>query len=392
MENPSSNRVATAFLRKARHSMKIRGMSPIDMLGRIRDLSDLIKGGADHLWEGRNTPDPTPAQVKAWRQERKALLELFGQFELGAVHLHDIKDWKMYQKMKVAYGGYPGGPGQYGDATEDPSIYHEEEVDPCEENPEYIGMSLDDVVGCAPDAVDDWMEAAEGVMAGLKRLGFKVREGKDWHEDGQLRMRIFIQGPLGKAEIDITGNIDPNGQLKRGWGLYAGIVRGADWWDLKHLKHGEIEMDGGNVRRFVKKVLEVWADGGMNRTRRASSKASAERVAAAFLKQGSWEIHKEWQAAYRSGMGDMQKRWTALLNKAGRQFKKDDWKLEPQSWLGHYNHGSDGARMDGMLFFEDLRNEARGTRETEDWLEANLGLSYNLTGRGYGKWSLSLEE
>ena len=184
---------------------------------------------------------------------------------------------------------YSGGPGQYGDATEDPSIYQEKEVDPCESNPEYADMSLSEVYECASDAVDDWTEAGEDVMAGLKRLGFKVREGKDWHEDGQLGMEIFIQGPLGKAEIVINGNIDPNGQLKRGWGLYAAIIKGADWWDLKHLKHGEIEMDGGNVRRFVKKVLDVWADGGLNRTRKASSKASAERVAAAFLKRATLE-------------------------------------------------------------------------------------------------------
>jgi hypothetical protein len=67
--------------------------------------------------------------------------------------------------------------------------------------------------------------------------------------------------------IDISGHIGPNGQLVRGHGLYTGIMKGADWWDFKHLKHGEVEMDGGNVRAFVKKVLEVWADGGMTRTR-----------------------------------------------------------------------------------------------------------------------------
>jgi hypothetical protein len=125
----------------------------------------------------------------------------------------------------------------------------------------------------------------------------------------------------------------------------------------------------------------------------ALPKGSEERRAIlSGLKQGSGDFHNEWQAAYRLGMGDLQKRWTGLLTKAGRQFKKDDWKLESGSWLGYYNHGSDGARMDGLLMFEDLRNQARGTRETEGWLEANLGLSYNLKGRGYGKWSLSLEE
>jgi len=221
-----------------------------------------------------------------------------------------------------------------------------------------------------------------------------VREGKDWHEDGELGMEIFIQGPLGKAEIVIAGNIDPNGQLKRGWGLYTAIIKGADWWDFKHLKHGEIEMDGGNVRRFVKKVLEVWADGGMKRTRKASSKASAERVAAAFLKQSAIPLHKEWDSAYRQGMASLQKIYGDLLKKTGRVFKSGGWELDPrQSFVSHRNHGSDGARMDGQLVFEDLTdNIPRGKSETEDWLEANIGLSYGLQNLGYGKWSLSLEE
>jgi hypothetical protein len=31
-------------------------------------------------------------------------------------------------------------------------------------------------------------------------------------------------------------------------------------------------------------------------------------------------------------------------------------------------------------------------RETEDWLEANIGLSYNLKGRGYGRWTLDITD
>tara|TARA_Y100000034_G_scaffold126060_1_gene176723 strand:+ start:529 stop:927 length:399 start_codon:yes stop_codon:yes gene_type:complete len=130
-----------------------------------------------------------------------------------------------------------------------------------------------------------------------------------------------------------------------------------------------------------------------DRTRKASSKASAERVAAAFLKQGSAPLHKEWDSAYRQGMASLQKIYGDLLKKTGRVFKSGDWELDPrQSFVSHRNHGSDGARMDGQLVFEDLRNEARGKSETEDWLGKHIGFSYGLQNLGYGKWSLSLEE
>ena len=227
--------------------------------------------------------------------DRKSLIRLAASFPKGSDERKAILvgfQGDMLVASTSERSAYSGGPGQYGDATEDPGYDADREEernrDPCESNPEYTGMSLDEVYECAPDAVDAWKDAGEDVMAGLKRLGFKVREGKDRHEDGQLGMEIFIQGPLGKAQIVINGNIEPNGQLKRGWGLYTAIIKGGDWWDFKHLKHGEVEMDGGNVRRFVKKVLDVWADGGLKRTRKASSDRQALiRLASALPKGGN---------------------------------------------------------------------------------------------------------
>jgi hypothetical protein len=156
-------------------------------------------------------------------------------------------------------------------------------------------MDMDESAEHDPEAWDDYTDAMIGIEAGLKRLGFKVQgdaHGGDTEWDDGLHKwstELDIQGPFGKARIEISGTVSKDRPgLERGAGFYTVIFRGGDWWDGKHLKHGEIEMDGGDPKRFVKKVLEVWADGGLNRTRKASSDRQALiRLASALPKGGN---------------------------------------------------------------------------------------------------------
>jgi hypothetical protein len=106
------------------------------------------------------------------------------------------------------------------------------------------------------------------------------------------------------------------------------------------------------------------------------------------------DFFSEWENTHTDGVRKLRQNYRKVLKNAEKAFKRGGWKLDlSKSFLDHYNHGSDGARMEGELVFEDLTdNIPRGKSETEDWLEANIGLSYNLKGRSYGRWTLDLTE
>lgn len=112
------------------------------------------------------------------------------------------------------------------------------------------------------------------------------------------------------------------------------------------------------------------------------------------------DFFSEWKNTHTVGVRKLRQNYLKVLKNAEKAFMRGGWKLDlSKSNLDHYNHGSDGARMEGVLVFEDLPNDAhgrnlqaRGMRETEDWLEANIGLSYNLKGRGYGRWTLDITD
>ena len=123
---------------------------------------------------------------------------------------------------------------------------------------------------------------------------------------------------------------------------------------------------------------------------------SVERKAilSGLSKQAKMVLHRAWRDTYNKLRAARLQAYIALVAKVGKVFASGDWKLDLQrSYISQYNEGSsDGARLEGMLYFEDLRNEARGERETEDWLESNLDYSYGLKNKGYGKWELDITE
>lgn len=332
MSKPSPNRIVAAFERKADpdYDWEVSGY-PIEedqgatakFRGTEKEFLRFYRDRRfDDLWDD--------IQIENYELRSRKILD---EWYVERNRLHKLASAGRVATAFVT-AGYPGGPGQYGDATEDPGIYREEEPDPCKDAPYHYDLDIDDVHDCEGEAVTDWMEAVEGVVAGLKRLGFKVREGREYFEEGQLEQPLTIQGPHGKAEIGITGTISERGGLER---IYTAIYRGADWWDFKHRNHGEIEMDNPNIRTFIKKVLEVWADGGLNRTRRA---ASAARVAAASLKQAalvqkrikaSLKIMRETGRSSTDSFGEAGD-WREYLGLLAVVFDSNDFGPVPMKW------------------------------------------------------------
>ena len=115
--------------------------------------------------------------------------------------------------------------------------------------------------------------------------------------------------------------------------------------------------------------------------------------AAWFGKTASLNLWTKWRKVTTHHDKLVRSSYQKLLQKLAADLKKDGGELDlRRSSLGSYNHGSDGTRMEGTLYVEDLLNEARGKYEVEDSLEAIVGYGALKYMGSYGKWQYDVTE
>ena len=112
-----------------------------------------------------------------------------------------------------------------------------------------------------------------------------------------------------------------------------------------------------------------------------------------FGKPARMNLYSEWRKMTDHHRAKTHSSYQKLLQKLAVDLKKGGWELElRKSSLGSYFHGSDGTRMEGILYVEDLSNEARGSGATEDSLEAIAGGGLLKFMGSYGKWQYDITE
>jgi len=120
---------------------------------------------------------------------------------------------------------------------------------------------------------------------------------------------------------------------------------------------------------------------------------SSQLEAAWFGKTASMDLYTEWRKITNHHDRLIHSSYQKLLQKLAADLKKGGWALDlRKSSLGSYAHGSDGTRMEGILYVEDLSNEARGKYEAEDSLEAIVGGGALKYMGSYGKWQYDVTE
>ena len=137
--------------------------------------------------------------------------------------------------------------------------------------------------------------------------------------------------------------------------------------------------------------------------RLAHSKPELREHLLPLLKEGgSHDLHTSWRYVTTESEKALAKSYAGLLkNMAGFMKTRGILGLDLQkSSLGRYFSGSDGIRMEGTLYFEDLQykhskgfeEHLRGHQELSDWLEDNMGIYGSLQYVGKGNWEIDITE
>lgn len=106
---------------------------------------------------------------------------------------------------------------------------------------------------------------------------------------------------------------------------------------------------------------------------------------------GRMDFHQQFQNIQQDAWNRTQKEYEKLLHRLNKELQKRSFVLDMQkSHLDSYSHGSDGDRMDGMLYFADTADTHRSVEAVRSMLQSFS--IYRKPSGGFGSWKVSLEE